>query len=185
MCPSRIGMAPRYDIDVARTRIERIFRYLQELHRVRTPPVLDVDRYEWILRLDTLPHHAVVQRGFGLGAAADDVTDKGFVLRVARPATETECPTPSVLFENWLEPGWEQPGVDPAVLATKHHTATNREEGFEDNEERVLAFEAWLEQRWKWEDSESDVVAAARLFSDLFTQWGKFRSEERRVGNGG
>jgi len=50
------------------------------------------------------------------------------LLGVERPATE--CPAPSVLFEKWLEPGWEQPGV--ALFATKHHPATNREEGFED-----------------------------------------------------
>jgi hypothetical protein len=157
-----------------------VFRYLQELHRVRTPPVLDVGRYDWALRLDTLPRHAVVQRGFALGSETDDA-NRGFILRVARPATETECPRPSVLFENWLEAGWEQPGVDPAVLATMHHPATNRDEGFEDNEERVLAFESWLEKRWKWEDGESHVVAAARLFSELFTLWGKFERESEKL----
>ena len=173
-----------YDITVARARIERVFRYLQELHRVRTPPVLDIDRYEWILRLDTLPRHAAIQRGFVPGSDGDDsgpAPDRGFILAVDRPATETECPPPSVLFENWLEPGWEQPGAAAAVFAIKHHPATNREEDFEDKEERVLAYEAWLEKRWKWEDSESLVVAAARLFSDLFTQWGKFERESEKL----
>ena len=37
------------------------------------------------------------------------------------------------------------------------------------------------EKRWKWEDSESLVVAAARLFSDLFTQWGKFERESEKL----
>ena len=173
-----------YDITVARARIERVFRYLQELHRVRTPPVLDIDRYEWILRLDTLPRHAAIQRGFVPGSDGDEsgpAPDRGFILAVDRPATETECPPPSVLFENWLEPGWEQPGAAAAVFAIKHHPATNREEDFEDKEERVLAYEAWLEKRWKWEDSESLVVAAARLFSDLFTQWGKFERESEKL----
>src|SRR5262245_57984320 len=165
-----------YDMQIARARIERVFRYLQELHRVRTPPILDIERYEWSLRLDTLPRHAAIHRGFALEDDASRV-----VLSVERPATESECPTPSVLFEGWLEPGWEQPGVAPAVFATKHHPATNREEGFEDNEDRVLAYEAWLEKRWKWEDGESHGVAAARLFSELFAKWGKFERESEKL----
>ena len=156
-----------YDIDVARARIERVFRYLAELHRIRTPPALDLDRYEWILRLDALPRHATIQRGFAdpsSDGGDEPASRSGFIVGIDRPA-ETECPAPSVLFENWLEPGWEQPGVAPSVVPTRPHRTTSREESFEDKEERVLAFEAWLDERRRWEASESQVIAAARLFS--------------------
>ena len=173
--------SPSYDIDVARARIERVFRYLAELHRIRTPPALDLDGYEWILRLDALPRHATIHRGFAALDASGDGGDEaasrsGFIVSVERP-TETECPAPSVLFENWLEPGWDQPGVAPAVAPTRPHRTTDREESFEDKEERVLAFEDWLEERRRWEASESQVVASSRLFSELFTLWGKFERE--------
>src|ERR1051326_4345447 len=156
---------PSYDIDVARARIERVFRYLAELHRIRTPPALDLDGYDWILRLDPPAHHATAQRGVASARGG------GFLVSVERPA-ETECPAPSVLFENWLEPGWEQPGVAPGVVPTRTHRTSDREERFEDKEERVLAFEDWLEERRRWEASESEVIAAARLFTALFTLWG-------------
>ncbi|HSS01830.1 MAG TPA: AAA domain-containing protein [Kofleriaceae bacterium] len=172
-----------YDIDVARARIERVFRYLAELHRIRTPPALDLDRYEWILRLDALPRHGTIQRGFApLDAAdgGDPPSRSGFIVAIERPA-ETECPAPSVLFENWLEAGWEQPGVTPSVAPTRTHKTTNREESFEAKEERVLAFESWLDERRRWEASESQVIAAARLFSELFTLWGKFERESEKL----
>jgi hypothetical protein len=172
-----------YDIDVARARIERVFRYLAELHRIRTPPALDLDRYEWILRLDTLPRHATVQRGFAAFDADggdEPASRSGFIVNIDRP-TETECPAPSVLFENWLEPGWEQPGVAPSVVATRPLRTTGREESFEAKEERVLAFENWLDERRRWEASESQVIAAARLFSELFTLWGKFERESEKL----
>ncbi|TMQ05120.1 MAG: hypothetical protein E6J91_41380 [Deltaproteobacteria bacterium] len=173
-----------YDIDVARARIERVFRYLAELHRIRTPPALDLDRYDWILRLDALPRHATVVRGFaavdGSEGGAEPASRSGFLISVDRP-TETECPAPSVLFENWLEPGWEQPGVTPAVVPTRPLRTASREESFEDKEERVLAFEDWLEERRRWETSESQVIAAARLFSELFTLWGKFERESEKL----
>lgn len=178
---------PSYDIDVARARIERVFRYLAELHRIRTPPVLDVASYEWSLSLDALPRHATIQRGFtaldparDAGGSSIDAARGGLIASVERP-TETEGPAPSVLFENWLEPGWEPPGVVPAVVPTRQHRTSAREERFEDTEERVLAFEDWLEQRRRWEASESQVIAAARLFSELFTLWGKFERESERL----
>ncbi|HEX3761255.1 MAG TPA: AAA domain-containing protein [Kofleriaceae bacterium] len=175
--------AASYDTDVARARIERVFRYLAELQRIRTPPALDLDRYDWILRLDTLPRHTTIQRGFGAiddDDARGEASRSGFLLGVERP-TETECPPPSVLFENWLEPGWEQPGVAPAVVPTRPLRTTGREESFEDKEERVLAFEDWLDERRRWEASQSQVVAAARLFSELFTLWGKFERESEKL----
>ena len=177
--------SPSYDIDVARARIERVFRYLAELHRIRTPPALDLDRYEWTLRLDALPRHATIQRGFAALDASGDgdgeaASRGGFIVSIDRP-TETECPAPSVLFENWLEPGWDQPGVAPAVAPTRPHRTTDREEHFEDKEERVLAFEDWLEERRRWEASESQVVASSRLFSELFTLWGKFERESEKL----
>ena len=58
------GMADtRYDIDEARSRIGRVIRYLQELHRVKTPPTVDLEKYEWGLRLDALPDYDSIQRG--------------------------------------------------------------------------------------------------------------------------
>src|ERR1041384_7337655 len=101
---------PSYDIDVARARIESVFRYLAELHRIRTPPAIDLERYDWVLRLDALTGHTTLQSRFpALAAAGDDAGDaasrSGFLVSVDRPA-ETECPPPSVLFQNWLEPGW-------------------------------------------------------------------------------
>jgi hypothetical protein len=176
--------SPSYDIGVARARIERVFRYLAELHRIRTPPALDIDRYDWILRLDALPRHATVQRGFAAPGSGDGepASRSGFLVSVDRPA-ETECPPPSVLFQNWLEPGWEQPGqgMTPAVVPTRPLRTSQREEAFEDKEERVLAYEDWLEQRRRWEASESQAIAAARLFSALFTLWGKFERESEKL----
>ncbi len=88
----------RYDIEEARTRIGRVFRYLQELHRVKTPPTVDLDKYEWGLRLGTLPSYASVQRGPAFGnlrslKEGGALTDGNFLSKVGRPK-ETECPPP-------------------------------------------------------------------------------------------
>jgi len=60
-----------------RDKIKRIFRFLQELHQVKSPPVVDLAVYEWTLSYDAVPGYASVVRG--------DV-DSGFILKVARPS---------------------------------------------------------------------------------------------------
>src|SRR5437899_1264377 len=93
----------------ARARLQQVFRYLQELHRVRTPPAVRLAERQWVLRLDALPSAPHIQRGFQLDAdgrlAADSEGDTaGFVLAVGRPP-ETECPQPSGVLKTWQKPG--------------------------------------------------------------------------------
>ena len=60
-------MSKSYDVDAARARIRQVFQYLKEMHRVRMPPVIDLEDREWRLRLDTLPRSPHVERGFQFG----------------------------------------------------------------------------------------------------------------------
>jgi len=86
-----------------RDKIKRIFRFLQELHHVKSPPVVDLALYEWKLSYDAVPRYASVQRGDA---------GSGFIIKVARP-NESQCPRPSVAIEKWLKADWEQFGVEP------------------------------------------------------------------------
>jgi hypothetical protein len=106
-------MSKSYDVDAAKARIRQVFQYLKEMHRVRMPPVIDLEDREWRLRLDTLPRSPHVERGFqfGSGASADDSGYGEFILKVGRPP-EPECPEPSVVIANWLKQGWNRVDAD-------------------------------------------------------------------------
>ncbi len=103
-------------------------------------------------------------------------------MKVGRP-TESHCPPPSVVAENWLKPGWETPGVEPQIHASKTYknvlgqTVT---EAFDDAPERVEAFEDWLDERKKWEESEINVHDALNVFSEYFGLWSKLRRESEK-----
>src|SRR5205814_2315526 len=60
-----------------RDKIRQIFRFLQELHQVKSPPLIDTAQYEWKISYDAVPRFASVQRGDA---------DSGFILKAARPA---------------------------------------------------------------------------------------------------
>ena len=45
------------------TLIIRVLKFLQEFHRTKTPPVLNLDEQPWKLYFDQLPHYSLIQVG--------------------------------------------------------------------------------------------------------------------------
>ena len=108
-----------YDVETAKQRIERVFRYLQEMHRVRTPPIVSLEDREWTLRLSSLPRSPHVQTDYSFGRDGDPAPDEepsgGVILKVGRPK-ESKCPEPSIVIKNWLKPGWDRVDADPDAI---------------------------------------------------------------------
>jgi len=147
---------------------------LQELHQVKSPPIVDMASYEWKLSYDAAPRYSSVQRGD---------SDSGFIIRVARPS-ESHCPRPSIAIEKWLKPGWEQFGVEPEFHSRRKTTSVAGQEvveAFEASPERVEAFENWYEQRRHWETTEKQLHTSLNVFLDLFDLYGKFERESERL----
>ena len=168
-----------YDVDTAKQRIGQVFRYLAEMHRVRTPPVLRLEDRDWCLPLDGLPRSAYVQSDYNLGRKGDPRAKAdprgGAILKVGRPR-ESECPEPSVVIKNWLKPGWDVVDADPETIVKKRFKG----QSFAESDERVDAFDEWLDQKRAWESSERSVVQALAVFSDLFELRSRFDRESEK-----
>ena len=168
-----------YDVKIAKQRIARVFQYLEEMHRVRTPPIVCLEDREWYLPLDGLPRSAHVQTDYSFGRPGDpqaeDDPRAGFILKVGRPR-ESECPEPSVVIKNWLKPGWDRVDADPEAIVKK----TLKGQSFSDSAERVDAFDEWMGRKRAWETSERSVVEALSVFSDLFELRSRFDRESEK-----
>ncbi len=161
----------------ARKRIASIFTYLQELDRVRTPPVVDLEEYEWRIRLGDVPAAPSVRWGSRLQAIAPAgaTLEDGLVLRVGRPAEEP-CPEPPPILKDQLHRGWDQPDrpmrlqtVPPAVVAESSDAlrlaAARRE-----------ALERWRPEREAWASQQRPMS----LFLQLYELWTKFERETEK-----
>lgn len=177
-----------YSRQTARQKIKRVFQYLKELHLIKTPPVLEVEKYEWLFWLDSLPVLPSILRGADFsnmrlqGLAADPPRVKGenFIIRVSRPQ-ETECPEPGVVLKNWLKPGYAHVGAEPKeFLRARYQPEEGKEEEFESVPERVSAFDDWLNEKRKWEISEKKILDALGAFEDLFDLYGKISRESEK-----
>ena len=167
--------------------IIRVLKFLQEFHRAKTAPVLNLADQSWKLYFDKIPQYALIQAGahfkyLKLLFDAENCVEGNFILKIGRPA-ETDCPPPSVAVENWLKPGWETPGVEPQVHLSKTYknlVGKTVTEAFEDSPERAESFEDWLYERKKWEESEINVREATNVFGESFDLWSKLRRESEK-----
>ncbi len=168
-----------YDVQIAKERIGQVFRYLGEMYRVRTPPIVSLQDRKWFLPLDGLPRSAHVQTDYSFGRTGDPQAEDnprgGVILRVGRPR-ESECPEPSVVIKNWLKPGWDRVDADPDAIVKK----TLKGQPFSDSVQRVDAFDEWMDRKRQWEASERKVVEALSVFSDLFELRSRFDRESEK-----
>ena len=90
--------------------IVRVLRFLQEFNRAKTPPIINLEEQAWIQHFDELPNHSLIQAGAHLKYLKkvfedESLVEGNFILKSGRP-TESDCPPPSVVAENWLKQGW-------------------------------------------------------------------------------
>lgn len=165
--------------DLARTKIQKVFSYIREITKLRTPPVANVDSYDWSLRFSTLPKYPTIQTAV-IPENEDDFD--GVVLRVKRPK-ETSCPPVPQILIHWIENGWEK--IDGEV---KHIAARNfkdkenlvKTERFEEDQVRVSEFNVWTEKRLAWQEAERPVREASEVFTNLFKLQAQLQRESEK-----
>ena len=176
-------MPDTHDLQTAKVRVERVFRYLQEMHQVKTPPVVRLDDREWILRIDDIPESAYLQKGYDPIDESPTTSTRSpgdFLIKVGRPK-ETECPEPSVVVKNWLRAGWDDVDADPDSIVRKtRKNAAGREEVFSDSDDRVEALVEFLEAKKAWASEERGAIDALGVFSELFELHVKLQRESEK-----
>ena len=175
-------MSESSDLRTAKERVTRVFRYLQQMHQVRTPPAVQIDAREWRLLLDDLPESSHLLRGYELGASGSEgqVGSLEYVLKVRRPK-ETECPEPSIVIKNWLRPGWDQVAADPESIVKKtRRNSAGASETFSDSEDRIAALSDFLDAKKVWESEERGAIDSLGVFQDLFELHVKLQRESEK-----
>jgi len=155
-------------IEHIRHKLRQLYLFLKEANQLRFPPVRHVSQHPRAIRLADAPDHPCVQinrPGVSDSAAVED----DCLLRIARPAS-TPCPTPPFNVGNWLLPDWDDPTKAAYFSATRNVAAADSAPlniRFDDDEQRLADFEAWVAQREEWVVSELAARKALGFF-ELF-----------------
>lgn len=90
------------DTDLARERLTRLFQYLAELQKLKTPPKVQLKAYSWQLTLSEIEADEYVVKGEILPPTEDgEVLGDDFILKISKP--EDESHPASAHFEKFLE----------------------------------------------------------------------------------
>lgn len=165
----------------AQLRVKRILTYIQELTKLRSPPVSNLSSYDWSLKFSSLPSYPSIQTF--IVPEKEDAEFDGIILRIKRPK-ETPCPKPPKELDNWLENGWDKidsvPSVIPARNISDQKDGQTYTEKFEESSDRVLILNKWLVQKNDWSITEKPAREAGKYFADLFSLHGQLQRESEK-----
>lgn len=166
-----------------------LFRFIEKLNQLKCPVVLNINDYDWSRRISTFPND--FENISVYCPDYQDEADEGprVLLSVHKPLFEP-CPEPDPCFAAWLEDGWKnyrnavetKPSlplpcdVEQQILfedsldlgEDTNEEESKGEEAFEDNPERVNAYNAWKEERTIWAQRQRVIESTRDLFSTLY-----------------
>ena len=174
--PSNVIELDKANTDIARSRIRRIFQFLDAYVQLRNPVVRQISEQPWTLWLRDLPRSPSVTR-------PDPANPEDrFIFKVRRP-TPVPCPRPPQEIEEWLLPGWDQPGAEPQVRESRELSEDGKARTllFADDRARAKAFDKWKLSRSAWDEKERPERAALELFERLYALHGQIEREAEKI----
>lgn len=173
------------DVDrdrVANQRIRQVFEYLKALNDHRNPAIRQVQEQPWLLWLDNLPMHSAIDlppRTINGGDMEAGDRSVDYVLRVRRPVL-TQPPSPIPELREWLQGGWEDPERPAAHIESRNERSESGDAiaiRFQDEPQRVAAFDLWQAKRAEWSEAEIPVRKAMRVFEKLYALFGRLERD--------
>lgn len=171
-----------------------LFKFLKELNELRRNVTLSVDRHEWFFPLDKLPDDPEFIEVYYRDRVEDEDSNLSSTLLVIRKPELSDCPAPQKLFEKWLLPDWDDFHQEAGTYSSlpKENADTESEnddeEYFDDNDNRVAAFNRWNTSRTRWAETQRLHEITRDLFNKLYHLYFQLQTEtetlEMIVANG-
>ena len=167
-----------------------LFKFLEELNKLKQKVVLRVSDYPWFRSISSLPDDPENIKVYYRDRVEEEDTENAtdVLLTVHKPEFQN-CPDPDPNLENWLEWGWNdyryKARVKNFILRpldqvqlSEEVSETDRErideenqtykEFFTDSEERVSTFHAWVAKRDVWAEKQKMLAKTRDLFYELY-----------------
>lgn len=175
-----------------------LFQFIKELNKLKQKAILNVKDYLWSFALSNIPDDPDNITVFYRDRVEDESADVGSVLLSVHKPEFQSCPEPDEILVQWLKTGWDNYRLPVAVKDTLpiEGVRTDREmpqnpfdeqesaqlafgtdaiaEGeetqvhFADDEQRVNAYNSWLELRSAWVEKQKITEKTRNLFTDLY-----------------
>ena len=176
-----------------------LFEFIKELNKLKQKVVLNIRDYPWHLAISDIPVFSeYINISYRDRVEEESETADDLLLSIRKPEFE-ECPIPDELFADWLVSGWDDYHTEADVMPERNITSESPDteelseedaavEQFEDNPERVAAYQNWQVLRSTWVDRQHIIEKTRELFTDLYQLYFELQreaeTEEIIVANG-
>ncbi|TJX15136.1 hypothetical protein E9840_03475 [Tissierella creatinini] len=163
--------------------IKNIFNYLKDYNDIRNPVITDISRQIWHYKLSDLPS---IDELWSVYDAKD--FESLNILGIERPVI-LPCPSPDESILAWIDKAWDKLSVKE-VPYIESKTSYEKDEDdelvktieyFIDDKDRVEKYNAWLEKRKNWLESESPKEIGLKFYNNLFSLYSDFKRESESL----
>lgn len=178
-----------------------ILKFLNELGSLKNRVVKNIDRQSWSFYFDNIPKSSPeIQLNFRDRVNEEEEEGVSSVILSVKNPEFSPCPTPNIVFSDWIEDDWNQFDHDPTCVEKRYKGLT--EEGtplkddngkilydfFQDDSSRVKAFQDWLKNWRIWAEEEKRIRTVRDFFRNLYELNMELKKDsetlELMVGNG-
>ena len=156
------------------SKVISLFEFIRELNKLKNRPVLNISEHPWNLMFSNIPDDPEnIKICYRDRVDDEDESESGdqsgaeSVLMSVRKPELAECPEPDKSFSDCLLPGWENYAND--VLVSEHSETDGTPSLFNDDENIVMLYQNWIEQREKWRERRKIQEETKKLFDKLFS----------------
>ena len=165
-----------------------LFEFIKELNKLKQKVVLNIKDHLWHFAISDIPvfpeYIKVLYRD---RVEEESETTDDLLLSIRKPEFEA-YPIPDELFADWLADGWDDYHTETEVMPEQDVTSENPDkdefseedaavERFEDNPERVTAYQNWQVLRTAWADRQRIIEKTRKMFTDLYQLYFELQRE--------
>ena len=186
--------------DEISNRVLSLFKYIQEINKLKQKTILNVNDYQkkiWCSELPDDPRNVKLfyQDRTDDDYSPDDNEGSDILLSVHKEDFES-CPTPPEILSEWLKNGWndyneEVDYYDEKIVTDTDSSSKNRIESvieFDEDPDRVQAYLIWYESRKKWAENQKRISENREIFDKIYSEYYAMKrdgeTEEIIVANG-
>lgn len=169
--------------DEITNRVSSLFKYIQELNKLKQKTILNVKDYKWKLWCAELPDdYPHVKLNYQDRMADDGLFDDNEwdnVLLTVHKEDFMPCPPPPQELRGWLQAGWNDyrntaSCDEEKTFIMDDSSADNAVEKvikFNEDPDRVHSYQVWLESRKQWADNQKRIACNSKIFNQLYSEY--------------
>lgn len=152
---------------MANDKLIQLFKFVQDLYKLRQEIVIDVRKQQWHRFIDDILKDFPTIN-FNYLDQNDEEEIEDVILEVRKPEFE-DCPQPPASLDGWLEEGWKD--YRRQAVVKEKQIINGRTVEFGQNETRAADFRNWIAEREEWASRQREISTTRAFFQELYDKY--------------